>query len=185
MWQFIILQLIFSNILLRYLPLNTSLDIYRSCNCFFLSSRGIYYIITKNGGIYFTENTCYLYISYTTLDLYYLFRCKSKRFELIFHHIFTVIAYIQLYFTRNFSHEALLAHIFLLAELLSIFNWLLRGTNILRYWRLLIIISIRLPLWIYMVMTTHLLQHTVSQVLSQFAGWFMPLLDIYFIYKLY
>lgn len=184
MWQFIILQLIFSNILFRYLPLNTSLDIYRSCNCLFLSCRGIYYLYNDKFLINYTTNTCYLYISYTTIDLYYLLCIKSKRLELVFHHIFTIIAYIQLYLTRNITHEAFLAHIFLLAELLTIFNWLFRGNILLKYWRIFVILTIRIPIWIYMILTTHLLEHKFSRILTQFAGIFMPILDTYFIIKL-
>jgi len=183
MWKFIILQLIVSNILLRYLPVYTGLDIYRSCNCFLLCCRCIYYLACTTS-IEYTLNTCLLYISYTTTDLYYLLYFRYRRVELIVHHIFTIIAYIQLYITSTFIHESFLAHIFLLAELLSIFNWLLRGTIIIKYWRILIIITIRLPIWFYLHQTTNLLQHQLSQYLSKFASCFMPILDLYFLYKL-
>ena len=186
MWHFIILQLVFSNILFRYFPTNTSLDIYRSYNCLLLTCRGINFLLNQpEDSVTYTTNTCFLYISYNTLDLYYLVYIKIKRLELIFHHIFTIIAYTQLYCTKNLLYESFLAHIFLLAELLSIFNWLLRGHVLLKYWRIIIITTVRIPIWLYMITTNHLLKHTFSRVLTIFAGGFMPLLDIYFIHKLF
>lgn len=184
MLNFYIFQILFMNILSIYLTKNTALDIYRSSNCFLLSSRGIYYILLEpSNTIKYTINTCYLYLSYTSLDLYYLYIIKSKRFELVFHHIFTIIAYIQLYATCNLTHESSLAHIFLFGELLSIFNYIFRGNVILKYWRIFVIVFIRMPVWIYMIYTTNLLYHTFSKYLTQFAGICMPILDLYFIYN--
>ena len=183
MLNFYIFQILFINILCIYLTRNTALDIYRSSNCFLLSSRGIYYLLLEpSNTIKYTINTCYLYLSYTSLDLYYLYIIKSKRFELIFHHIFTIIAYIQLYITCNLTHESTLAHIFLLAELLSIFNYIFRGNILLKYWRFFVIIFVRMPIWIYMIYTSNFLYHTFSKYLTYFASICMPILDLYFIY---
>lgn len=182
MLSFYIFQILFINILCIYLTKNTALDIYRSSNCFLLSSRSIYYLLLDHPNtIKYTVNTCYLYLSYTSMDLYYLYIIKTRRLELIFHHIFTIIAYIQLYRTCNLTHESSLAHIFLLAELLSIFNYIFRGNIILKYWRFCVIIFIRMPIWIYMIYTTNLLYHTFSKYLIHFASICMPILDIYFI----
>jgi hypothetical protein len=183
MFIFYIFQILFINMLFRYLSRNTALDIYRSFNCLLLSFRGIYYLLlTPYNQLNYTMNTCYMYLSYTSLDLYYLYITKSKRIELIFHHIFTIIAYIQLYATCNLSHESSLSHIFLLAELLSVCNYIFRGSIFLTYWRLLVILFIRIPIWIYMIYTTNLLYHTFSKYLTQFASICMPILDIYFLY---
>lgn len=160
------------------------LDIYRSINCLCLSLRGMYCLAYTDVNDSLV-NTCTMYITYTLLDLILLLLSRIKRPELLLHHAFTIYSYIHLASIPDHYYNALISHIFLLAETLSIFNALLRGTIWLVYWRMVVIIFIRMPIWMYMIYIHTLLdQSLMSQILYKSAGFLMPLLDLYFLKKL-
>jgi hypothetical protein len=181
MWLFISIQILSAVLVSSSIEL---LDIYRSINCLALSLRGMYCLLYTNVQISLI-NTCIMYISYTTTDLFLLILLRVKRVELILHHVFTIQSYIYLYGMSDYYYDAYLAHLFLIAELLSSFNALLRHTVWLKYWRRYIIIFVRIPIWMYMIHIRSLLNQCFSsQILYKTASIFLPLLDIYFLFKI-
>ena len=125
------------------------LDIYRSMNCIALVMRAVYCLLYTDVQKSLID-TCIMYITYTSLDFLLLLLSHSKRPELLLHHAFTIFSYVHLYNTTGYN-DAYIAHMFLLAELLSVFNLILRHTILLIYWRRMVIIFIRMPIWIYMI----------------------------------
>ena len=158
------------------------LDIYRSMNCIALVMRAVYCLLYTDVQKSLID-TCIMYITYTSLDFLLLLLSHSKRPELLLHHAFTIFSYVHLYNTTGYN-DAYIAHMFLLAELLSVFNLILRHTILLIYWRRMVIIFIRMPIWIYMIyIHTQLDQNFTSKILYKSAGILMPILDIFFLIK--
>ena len=183
MWLFISLHVLVGWFLQYLYGPFQGMDIYRSTNCLSLSLRGIYCLVCTNVNESL-KTTCIMYISYTLTDLYYILLSSKYRMELILHHTFTIMAYLKLSTCVHLYQEALIAHIFLLAELLSVFNVLLRKTKWLRYWRMLVITLIRLPIWTYMIYSNSLLSHEkIAYLLYRIGMVFMPLLDVYFMWN--
>ena len=165
-----------------------NLDWYRSLNCLSLSFRGIYclaqnnWVPTQNNVQSSLSITCKMYISYILVDITQI---KLTRPELLLHHVFTMVAYILLSNRDQYYYDCLMAHVFLVAELLSVCNGLLRERPmLLRYWRSFILICVRIPIWIYlnyMVYYTHQLD---TNIMYNIGGVCMPLLDCYFLSKI-
>jgi len=182
MWLFISLQGLVGGILQNLYGPFRGMDIYRSSNCLCLSLRGVYCLAWTNVQESL-ETTCIMYISYTCADLYYLLLSSKPRLEIGLHHIFTIMAYLKLNTCVHLYQEALMAHIFLMAELLSVCNVILRRTKWLRYWRMGVITLVRLPIWTYMIYSHSLLSHERVAYLMYRSGMvLMPLLDVYFMW---
>jgi len=180
------MQLFIKYLLEFFLGYNNGYDWYRSCNCFMLMTRGIYVTIYGNADN-MLYNTCNMYISYTAVDLLIIYQKKINRIELIFHHFITLFAYLHF---RYFNNDAYLAHLFLLAESLSIFNALLRKnhSNLLKKWRLFCLLCIRLPLWLLLFNTIYVKDFTniltTSKILFTLVSVTMPIIDVYLFKKI-
>ena len=187
MLWFIFFQFMLSLFLTKLYGSMNGVDLYRSLNCMSLSSRGMYCLYkgsTKKSIIL----TCNMFISYNIVDIYILYKNKVRRIELWCHHIFTLFCYIYL-LNSNSYNECFVGHLVLIAELLSIFNSILRNNiNYLKYWRVFILLCIRLPIWIfmnYLIYYTDLLDHSIkSQILYKNASIIMPLIDVNLLYKI-
>ena len=149
-------------------------DWYRSINCLFLFLRGLV-------GILYDVNikfTALMYMSYCLFDSYQLLINKNNRFELWIHHIYTFFAYRQFYYTFR-PNDYFIAHLYLLAESLSICNANWRKNNSkLKKWRLFTILIIRLPIWIYSTYLVYFIGNIDTSILSLILYYLSPVIMI-------
>ena len=149
-------------------------DWYRSINCLILCLRGLVGLL-YNLNIQFTA---LMYISYCLFDSYQLLVNYNQRTELWIHHIYTFFAYRQFYYTFR-PNDYFIAHLYLLAESLSICNANLRNNNHkLKRWRLFIILFIRLPIWLYSTYLVYFIGEIDTSILSLILYYLSPVIMI-------
>lgn len=156
-------------------------DWYRSLTCASLVARGAYGLWTGN----LVEHlyiTCVMFETYVLVDLYNMWLKNFPRPELLFHHLFCGSAYLAMRTVLTHPSDICITNLFLLAESLSVMNAYLREKpNVLFFYRLVVVLTIRTPIWVYYNWYTwyhgFVCEHFITSM-NNIGTVFMPILDV-------
>ena len=171
------------------------LQIYRSILCFYISINSIIVIYSnvnhlltnplgyKNERIEHINN---FILSFFISDLINLCFHKIKRKSLFFHHIFCILTY---YINCKYlNNSSIIFTFFSIAELMSICSGIdelskHKNINYIQFWtklyRLLIILLIRFPMWLYVFFIGYTTNITYIKFSCYLSFIIMNILDIY------
>ena len=160
-------------------------SIYRSFYCFLItimcSLYGLSYYKYFAINPYYSDGYSYVIntvmIAYMIYDIIYFFYSYKFRYDLLFHHIISLIGFIcyRKYFFITFC---------CIAEIISSLNWLYlineKFTNIVKVFRGLSILLVRIPLWIGILQVFYPINKLIC-----FGILIFIFLDIFWLYIIY